>query len=70
MTNKITKDINIIELLEKYPQVAETLVEKGFHCLGCALASFETLEQGADAHGIDVEDLVKELNQVIAKQAD
>ena len=57
-----------MELLEKYPQTVEVLAKKGFHCLGCALASFETLEQGASAHGIDVDGLVQELNQVIVKE--
>ena len=38
------------------------LFEKGMHCIGCGMAGFETLEQGALVHGIDVDELVKELN--------
>jgi len=70
MKQKITKEINLMELLEKYPQTAEILMAKGFHCLGCTLASFETLAQGAEAHGMDdkaIDSLVEELNKAIAK---
>jgi len=59
-----------MELLEKYPQTAEVLAKKGFHCLGCALASFETLEQGAKAHGMEdkeVGELIKEIKLITAK---
>ena len=34
-------------------------------CLGCAAAHFENIEQGAMAHGIDVDQLVKDLNTVV-----
>mgnify|MGYP000990405733 CR=1 FL=1 len=41
----------------------------GLMCVGCAAARFENLEQGAMAHGIDVEALLKDLNQVVANAA-
>jgi len=60
--------MKIEEVLKKYPETAEVFNEHGFHCLGCAAASFENLEQGAMAHGVDVEKLVKELNEVVEKE--
>ncbi|HBK53025.1 MAG TPA: disulfide oxidoreductase, partial [Syntrophomonas wolfei] len=36
-------------------------------CLGCSGALFETLEQGALAHGIDVDAMLKALNDLIKK---
>lgn len=59
---KITKAMKIEEILKKYPETIEVFLKHGFHCLGCAAASFENLEQGAKAHGIDVDELIKELN--------
>ena len=41
----------------------------GLMCIGCAAARFENLEQGATAHGIDVETLVKDLNAAVAPPA-
>ncbi|MBU0976607.1 MAG: DUF1858 domain-containing protein [Patescibacteria group bacterium] len=52
---KIKKSWTIQKLLDEYPDAAEVLVEYGFHCIGCAIASMETIEQGAGAHGLDEE---------------
>lgn len=64
---KITKEMKIEEILEKHPESVEIFLKHGFHCLGCAAASFENLEDGAKAHGIDAEKLVEELNREIEK---
>ncbi len=64
-TLRITKDMGIIEIAQKYPQTAEVFFKYGMHCLGCIAASFETLEQGAAAHGIDVDKMVEDLNKVL-----
>ena len=61
----ITKDTNIMELVTNHPEAVPVLAEAGFHCIGCALAQYETLEQGCMAHGIDVEELLKKINEVI-----
>lgn len=61
----ITKGIGIKELVENYPESIAVLMQKGFHCLGCVAAQFETLEQGAKAHGIDVNELVKGIKKAV-----
>lgn len=53
--------------MRKHPQAAILLLEKGLHCMGCAMASFETLEDGARAHGMtdkQIDRLVDQLNKV------
>ena len=68
MENKnITKEMKIEEILQKYPKSVEVFLKHGFHCLGCVAASFENLEDGAKAHGIDIELLIKDLNEAIDK---
>jgi len=64
---EITKDILIGELIEKYPESAEVLAKHGFHCIGCTLSPYETLEAGAAVHGIPLEPLLKEVNEAINK---
>jgi len=59
---KITKKMTFNEILQKNPESVMILLEKGMHCIGCGMAGFETLEQGALAHGINPDELVKELN--------
>ena len=61
----ITKDMSILEVVQKYPDTVDVFVNAGMGCLGCAAAHFENIEQGAMAHGIDVAQLVKDLNTVV-----
>lgn len=56
------KDTKIGEILEKAPEKAEILLAAGMHCLGCPASQEETLEEACQMHGIDVEELVKNLN--------
>ena len=61
----ITKDMSILEVVQKYPDTVDVFVNSGMGCLGCAAAHFENIEQGATAHGIDVDALMKNLNEAI-----
>ncbi|MGI6533107.1 MAG: DUF1858 domain-containing protein [Peptococcia bacterium] len=62
---KITADMSITEIVQKHPQTVEILMQQGMGCLGCAAARFETLAQGAAAHGIDLEPLLAALNKAV-----
>ncbi len=64
----ITKEMKIEEVIQKHPETIEIFTKYGFHCLGCAAASFEDIEAGAVVHGINTEELVKELNKIIKKK--
>lgn len=59
----ITKDSTIMEALEANPQSAQVFARYGMHCLGCLVASGETIEEAAIAHGIPIDDLLAALNQ-------
>ena len=59
----ISKDTKIGEILEQAPEKVDILLEAGMHCIGCMVSEFETLEEACSAHGIDVDDLVKQLNK-------
>lgn len=61
----ITKDMGILEVVQKYPQTTEIFQNSGMGCLGCAAARFESIEQGAGAHGIDVDQLIENLNKAV-----
>jgi hybrid cluster-associated redox disulfide protein len=68
---KITTNWTINKLLAEYPESAEVLVDFGFHCIGCALAQYETIEQGAKAHGLStkqIKKLLEELNSLGGKR--
>lgn len=59
---EISKDITIGKLLEIAPEKADILLNAGMHCLGCPASQAETIEEACEVHGIDVEELMKELN--------
>ena len=61
----ITKDMSIMEVVQKYPDTVEVFMNSGMGCLGCAAAHFENIEQGALAHRIDIDSLMKGLNDVV-----
>ncbi len=65
----ITKEMAIGEIVEKYPKTVEVFLRHGLMCFGCAVARFENLEQGAVAHGIDVDALLADLNKVVTEPA-
>ena len=60
----ITKEMSIMEVVEKYPQTAAVFQQHGMGCLGCAAAHFENIDQGAAAHGINIEALISDLNKI------
>ncbi len=61
----ITKDIGIMELVQKYPQAVAVLQQFGMRCIGCAAAHFESVGEGAAAHGIDVDAMMEAINQAV-----
>jgi hybrid cluster-associated redox disulfide protein len=62
---QITKHMILSDVVQQYPETAEVFMRFGLHCIGCHVAAFETIEQGAMSHGIDVDELIKELNLAI-----
>jgi hybrid cluster-associated redox disulfide protein len=62
MAKKINKDMTFAELIKLNKNAAKKLADRGLFCGGCPMAQFETIEDGARAHGVDVDKLIKELN--------
>lgn len=61
----ITKDMLIIDVLAQGDpdKLANVLQESGMHCLHCMLAHGETLEEAANVHGIDADQLIENSTQ-------
>ena len=55
---EITRETRIAEIVENCPQAMPAFMEIGMHCMGCALASGETLEQACAAHGVDPDEFL------------
>lgn len=61
---KITKDMTIAEIVKKCPKSIEVFMKNHMMCFGCGVAQVETLEQGCQGHGVDVDKMLKELNEL------
>ncbi len=60
----ITKDSSIMEVLQSKPYSREIFVKHGMHCIDCLGSEFESIEMGARSHEINLELLLKELNEL------
>jgi iron-sulfur cluster assembly accessory protein len=74
VTNQITKDTIISDVLAMNPhqahELAEIMTAFGIHCVGCGAAGFESLEQGVLGHGYSQEQLdglIAKLNEVVSQ---
>jgi hybrid cluster-associated redox disulfide protein len=66
----ITKDMTIQSVVESNPETIQVFLEHGLHCIGCSVARFENIEQGAMAHGIDIDALIKDLNANVEEKGE
>ena len=64
----VNRKMSIEEVVKKHPETRLTFERHGLGCVGCQAALFESIEQGAEVHGIDVEALVADLNSEIGRQ--
>ncbi len=58
-----TKDMTLGEVLMKKPEAQAILFGFGMHCFGCPVTQFETLEEAAMMHDVDLKLLLKKLNE-------
>ncbi len=65
--NFVTADTLVGEIVVKYPESEDFLMDLGMHCLGCPASQGESLGDAAMVHGLDSADVVKALNEKIAE---
>ena len=63
---QITKDTIIGDILDIAPETAPIFLSIGMHCLGCPSSRGETVEQACMVHGVDADDLLAKVNEMIA----
>ena len=66
---EITRETLISEVVENCPQAMPAFQAIGMHCMGCAMASGETVEEACAVHGIDCEKLLEIVNEEANKVA-
>ena len=64
----VTKDTIIGDILDMDRTTAPYFLDMGMHCLGCPSSRGETLEEACMVQGVDVNELIKKLNDHMAQQ--
>ena len=59
----VSKDMIISEVLGMDQGTTPIFFKNGLHCLGCVMASGETIEEACMVHGINCDSLIAELNE-------
>ncbi len=62
---EITRETLISEIVENCPQAMPAFQAIGMHCMGCAMASGETLEEACAAHGVDPDEFLDALREYL-----
>lgn len=62
----ITKEMKIEEIIHQHPETVEVFKEFGLECNICSVAAYEDLAHGAGVHKVDLDKLLKKLNETIA----
>ncbi len=62
MNQTVNKDMTFAQAMRMHPDVVKVLAKYNLGCIGCMGAQAETLEQGCSAHGVSVDDIVRDIN--------
>ena len=65
---QVTRKSIIGDVLDAAPDTAVFFLEIGMHCLGCPAARGESIEDACDVHGTDADELIKKINEHLAKK--
>ena len=62
---KVTQDMLMGDILRQHPEVADTLIAQGMHCLVCPSSQAESLENACRVHGLDPQQVAMAVNVAI-----
>ena len=68
MAKSVTKDTLIGEALMINIGIAEILMASGMHCVGCPASQHETIEEACAVHGIEVQQLIDNINEFLIEE--
>ena len=68
MEARVNKEMIIGDMLQIDPGIAAILMASGMHCIGCPASQGESLEEAAMVHGLQVDELVNDVNEYLAKK--
>lgn len=58
------------DVIKKYPESVEVMLNHGIQCVGCHIAMWETIKQSAESHRIDADKLIEDINKKLKGEND
>jgi hybrid cluster-associated redox disulfide protein len=65
---KITPDMIVADVLKLDKGTVPIFLNNGMFCLGCPSSTGESIQEACSVHGMDVDKLVRELNEFFDKK--
>jgi hybrid cluster-associated redox disulfide protein len=62
-SHRVSADDTIDALLTRQPSAARVLIDRRMHCVGCAIAPFETIREACGIYAVSVGELLKALDR-------
>jgi hydrid cluster protein-associated redox disulfide domain len=63
----ITEEMLVCDIIDMNEKLEEVFMKHNLPCLGCPGAMQETLKEAAEGHGIDINALLRDLNEENSK---
>ena len=60
---KISEEMAISAIIQKYPETSSVFLNYGLYCFGCLAASSETIKIAAKLHKINLDKFLEDLNE-------
>ena len=64
----VTKDTIIGDVVMQDEGIAPILMASGLHCLGCVMASGETIEEACMVHGLDADEVYSDIQSYLSSK--
>lgn len=68
MENRLSIEMNVGELMGRWPEVIPVFMRHKFGCVGCSMARFDTLQDVAANYRLDPQRLLEELLAMIPSE--
>lgn len=65
--NKITEDMTVEDVLDKYPKTVKVFIELRVPCLVCGEPLWGTIKETSERYNVELSLLLKNLNDAVKK---
>lgn len=62
---RITAEMKIDNVVRQYPETVRIFNRYGVACLGCSAAEYDNIATSAQVHGVNLDQLLRELNETV-----